>query len=130
MSFTDAVKSAFDNYVNFDGRASRSAFWWFVLFEVLVLFGLYIIGAALFDSAVLYFLGVLALFLPALAVAIRRLHDTNRSGWWYLIGLIPFGGIVLIVFWVQDSDPGDNDHGPPPADKGPGAAAPPPAPAA
>jgi len=131
MSFTESVKSGFDNYVNFDGRASRSAFWFWILFQVIVLVGLYIVGVALFDSAILYLLGALALFLPSLAVAIRRLHDTDRSGWWYLISLIPFGGIVLIVFLAQKSDPVDNQYGPPPADQGGAAAAsPPPAPAA
>lgn len=116
MSFSEAVKDGFDHYVKFDGRASRSAFWYWVLFGLLVGIAANIISAVLFDSQVLSYLVSLALFLPGLSVAIRRLHDTNRSGWWYLIILIPLIGIiVLIVWWVQQSDPGPNDYGPPPA---------------
>jgi uncharacterized membrane protein YhaH (DUF805 family) len=130
MSFTDSIRSGFDNYVNFDGRASRPMYWWWVLFAIIA--GIVgnildaVIGVAIFSILI-----SLALFLPGLAVAVRRLHDTDRSGWWILIALIPLiGFIVLIVFLVQKSDPGDNQYGPPPADQGGAAAAPPPAPAA
>ena len=130
MSFTESVRSGFDNYVNFDGRASRPMYWWWVLFAILAsIVGNIldaIIGAQIFSILI-----GLALFLPGLAVAVRRLHDTDRSGWWILIGLIPIiGFIVLIVFLVQKSDPADNQYGPPPADQGGAVAAPPPAPAA
>jgi uncharacterized membrane protein YhaH (DUF805 family) len=124
MTFGEAVRSGFENYATFEGRASRSAFWWWVLFQILVLAGLYIVGAAVLDSMVLYYIGALALFLPSLAVAVRRLHDTGRSGWWYLIVLIPLiGSIILIVFWVGEGDPADNEYGPPPADGAPAPAA-------
>jgi uncharacterized membrane protein YhaH (DUF805 family) len=115
MSFTDAIKSGFDNYVNFNGRASRPAFWWWVLFAFLVGIAANIIDAAI-NSTIISVLTSLALLLPGLAVSVRRLHDTNRSGWWILISLIPIVGIiVLIVFWVQESDAGSNQHGPAPA---------------
>ncbi len=129
MSFTEAVKSGFDNYVNFDGRASRSAYWYWVLFAILASIVGNILDAAIGASIFSILIG-LALFLPGLAVAVRRLHDTGRSGWWILIGLIPIiGFIVLIVFLVQDSDAGDNEYGPLPPDKGGSAAAAPPPPA-
>ena len=72
-----------------------------------------IIGAII-GTQVLYVLVALALILPNISVAIRRLHDTNRTGWWILIGLIPLiGFIVLLIFYLQQSDPGPNDYGPP-----------------
>ncbi len=130
MSFTEAIRSVLTQYVGFSGRARRSEYWYWVLFYI-------VIGviASLLDRAVIgstsswfsYIVG-LALFLPGLAVAVRRLHDTTRSGWWILLGLIPVvGAIILIVFYVQDSH-GDNQYGPSP--KAVGSAATPEAPAA
>jgi uncharacterized membrane protein YhaH (DUF805 family) len=129
MSFTDAIKSGFDHYAKFDGRASRSMFWWWVLFYVLVLVAANILDAAIFDSSpILSSVASLGLLLPNLSVSIRRLHDTNRTGWWILIGLIPIiGFIVLLVFYLQDSDAGENKYGPPPPTVPSTAAAPPPA---
>ena len=114
MGFTAAVSHVLSNYAGFSGRARRSEYWWFSLFGFLV--GLV---AAVLDGALslgfLYPLAVLALLLPSLAVGVRRLHDTGRSGWWMLLGLVPLvGAIVLLVFFVQDSDAGTNAHGPSP----------------
>jgi uncharacterized membrane protein YhaH (DUF805 family) len=118
MSFVDAVKTCFSKYVTFGGRARRSEYWWWYLFVVIVgvvasildaLFGTRSNGTGVIQG-----LAGLALLLPSLAVGVRRLHDTDRSGWWLLIGLIPIvGTIVLIVFFVQDSRP-DNEYGPNP----------------
>jgi uncharacterized membrane protein YhaH (DUF805 family) len=115
MTFGEAVRSGFDHYAKFDGRASRPAFWWWVLFVVLVSVGANIIdlaiGAPVFNAIV-----GLGLLLPNLSVAIRRLHDTDRTGWWVLIWLIPLiGWIVLLVFYLQQGDAGENRFGPPPA---------------
>jgi uncharacterized membrane protein YhaH (DUF805 family) len=115
MTFGEAVRSGFDHYVKFDGRASRPAFWWWVLFVVLASVGANIIdlviGAPVFSAIV-----GLGLLLPNLSVAIRRLHDTDRTGWWVLIWLIPLiGWIVLLVFYLQQGDAGENRFGPPPA---------------
>ena len=113
MSFTEAIKSGFDHYTKFDGRATRPAYWWWVLFAILVSIAANLVDAAVGTPIFTFIVGI-GLILPGLSVAIRRLHDTNRSGWWILIGLIPvIGFIVLIVFYVQQSDAGDNDHGPP-----------------
>lgn len=114
MTFTEAVKSGFDHYVKFDGRASRPAFWWWFLFAILVGIAANIIGVGIFDTAVLSYLVSIALILPNLSVAIRRLHDTGRTGWWVLIGLIPLiGAIVLLIFFLEQGDPGENEYGSP-----------------
>jgi uncharacterized membrane protein YhaH (DUF805 family) len=102
-------------YAKFDGRARRKEYWMFVLFNVLIAFGLGIIEALIGTGGFLGAVYALAVFIPNLAVAVRRLHDTGRSGWFLLIGLIPLVGvIVLIVFFVQDSQPGSNKWGPSP----------------
>lgn len=122
MSFTAAVRSVLTQYVGFSGRARRSEYWWFVLFSILVGIIASVLDSVLgtdFESSagsgLFSLLANLALLLPSLAVAIRRLHDTDRSGWWVLIGLIPILGlIVLVVFFVQDGTPGPNRFGPSP----------------
>ncbi len=121
MSFTQAVRSVLTQYVGFGGRARRSEYWWYALFSVLVGIVAVILDNALgtdFESTgngLISLLLNLALFLPSLAVAVRRLHDTDRSGWWLLIALIPLvGAIVLLVFFCQDSTPGQNRFGPSP----------------
>lgn len=118
MSFADAIRSVLTKYVTFAGRARRSEFWWFTLFAVILYVVAAIIDAAAGISA-LAIIVALALFLPSLAVTVRRLHDTGRSGWWILISLIPLvGGLVLLVFECQDSQPGSNNYGPSPKDSG------------
>jgi len=111
---------AWKNYANFQGRARRKAYWMFVLFNIIALVILSLIEGALGLSGqngygILTGLYSLAIILPLIALAVRRLHDTGRSGWWILIGLVPLiGPIVLIVFYVTDSQPGTNQYGPNP----------------
>jgi uncharacterized membrane protein YhaH (DUF805 family) len=115
MTFGDAIRSGFDHYAKFDGRASRPAFWWWVLFVVLVSIAANIIDLAI-GAPVFSALAGLGLLLPNISVSIRRLHDTNRTGWWILIWLIPLIGlIVLLIFYLQQGDPEENRFGPPPA---------------
>ena len=103
------------NYVGFEGRARRTEYWMFVLFNIIASIILSILEWIVGLPAVLSTLYSLAVLLPSLAVTFRRLHDTGRSGWWVLIGLVPFiGAIVLIVFMCLDSEPGDNQYGPNP----------------
>ncbi len=105
-----AVKTCFNKYADFNGRAARPEFWWFVLFWVVVLA---ITGLV---SKYLYGIAVLAMLLPGLAVGSRRLHDTGKSGWFQLIGLIPFiGTLVMIYLMAQPGQPGSNEYGAPPA---------------
>jgi uncharacterized membrane protein YhaH (DUF805 family) len=125
MSFGEAVNSGFENFANFSDRASRAAYWWWFLFGVLVSIATNIIDAVVIDAQVLTPLAGLVLLIPNLSVGVRRLHDTGRSGWWILIGLIPIiGWIVLLIFLIEQGDAGDNEYGPPPPDRGPVAAAP------
>jgi uncharacterized membrane protein YhaH (DUF805 family) len=96
MTFTESIKTCFSKYADFNGRASRSEYWWFVLFIVLV--GL----ASSVISDVISLLFYLATLVPSIAAAARRLHDTNRSGWFQLIALIPIiGWLVVLYFLVQ-----------------------------
>jgi uncharacterized membrane protein YhaH (DUF805 family) len=97
--------------VVFGGRAVRSEYWFFILFQFLVVVALSIVDLVV-GTGVLSSIASLALLLPTLAVGARRLHDTDKSGWWLLIGLIPLiGAIVLIVFFCQEGTPGANRYG-------------------
>ena len=110
-------------YAVFGGRASRAEYWWFVLVNVLVVVGLGILQALVTEGNSSAAMGIsmvsslysLVLLIPSLAVGVRRLHDTSRSGWWMFISLVPFiGSIVLLVFMIQDSAPNANQYGPNP----------------
>lgn len=109
------------NYVGFSGRARRTEFWMFILFNFLaggIVLG--ILDAILGTGNLLSGLYYLAVFLPTLAVWSRRLHDTGKSALWLLIGLVPLVGIVvLLVFACLDSDPGNNQYGPNPKAESP-----------
>ncbi|RUO30060.1 DUF805 domain-containing protein [Aliidiomarina sedimenti] len=105
-------------YAVFQGRARRKEYWMFILFNLIVSFVLGFIDGVIgtFDAEIglglLSGVYALAIFIPSLAVLVRRLHDTGRSGWWIFISLIPLIGlIVLLVFLVQDSNPEDNIYG-------------------
>jgi uncharacterized membrane protein YhaH (DUF805 family) len=99
MEFQEAVRVCFAKYVDFEGEASRSEFWWFFLFTGVVSFALAVVSnklSGLFSLAVL---------VPFIAVTVRRLHDTNRSGWWVLIWFLPVvGWLILIFLLVQEGD--------------------------
>jgi uncharacterized membrane protein YhaH (DUF805 family) len=116
---------AWKNYINFQGRARRKAYWMFILFNLIALVILGLIESAIGLSGqngygILTGLYTLAMILPLIALAVRRLHDTGRSGWWILIGLVPLvGPIILIVFYVTDSQPGSNEYGPNPKESAP-----------
>ena len=126
MTFQGAIISAYQNYANFSGRASRSAYWWWTLFQILASTAIGIIfghGFMMIDPETMAMgyhggtmssLWTLANLLPSLALGVRRLHDIGKSGWWLLIMLIPLiGFIVLIVWFCQKSDLGPNQHGQP-----------------
>jgi uncharacterized membrane protein YhaH (DUF805 family) len=114
MTFGAAVSSVLTQYTGFSGRARRSEFWWFTLFAFVLYLVVGVLDIAM-HSSVLGVVVALGLLLPTLAVTVRRLHDTGRSGWWIFITLIPLvGGIVLLVFECTDSEPGPNRFGPSP----------------
>ena len=87
------------NYANFTGRARRKEFWFFTLVQFIILIIAQIIDSVIGTEFVLYALIVLALFIPSLAVSVRRLHDLSKSGWWYLIALIPLIGAIILIIW-------------------------------
>ena len=126
MNFVEAVRSGFNNYANFSGRALRSEYWWWVVFVWIagVVAGIIdnVLGWRVYETTlngmqqgsgpVAVIVG-LALIIPGLAVAVRRLHDTDRSGWWLLISIIPIiGWLVLLYFFVISGTPGPNKYGP------------------
>ncbi len=120
MTFSEAVRYCLNNYVTFSGRADRPQYWWFILFNILVAIVAGIIDWILFgpDSRIIGALAGLALLLPTLAVAVRRLHDMDHTGWWILIGLTGIGGLVLIVWFCFRGTDGPNRFGPPMSGQG------------
>ena len=117
--YTDVIKK----YAVFNGRAARPEYWWFLLINVIIAAVLNLVFSAIGGrSNIVSDLYSLAVLLPSLGVAIRRLHDTNRTGWWVLLSFIPIiGWIVLIVFLATASDPGPNNYGPNPQNPDAGA---------
>jgi uncharacterized membrane protein YhaH (DUF805 family) len=129
MNFTDAVSNVYRNYATFSGRARRPEYWWFVLFSIIAGIVIGIIESSLgfghgmmmhgggefgatYTGGPLTAIWSVVNFVPTLAVGVRRLHDTDRSGWWFLIGLIPLvGAIVLIVFLATKGSSGPNRFG-------------------
>jgi len=124
MPFGEAIATCFRKYADFTGRAARPEFWWFALFVFLVQLALLaIVGPSVADTdpgetsslVILALLVSLALVLPYLAAMVRRLHDTDRSGGFVFVGLIPLaGGIILIVLLAAEGTPGPNRYGAPP----------------
>ena len=123
MGFGEAIKSFWSNYATFKGRSRRSEYWFIQLFLILTNLAVAAIDLVLMNGDVDRFIAnggggivgliwILVTIVPALAVLVRRLHDTGKSGWWAMIGFIPLAGaIVLLVFTVLDSDAGENKYG-------------------
>lgn len=135
MSLPDAVRTCFAKYATFEGRAKRSEFWWWIVFQIIVVAVPMTIGAVFLalsvspdggdPNAAMVSLGVifyviggivsLALLVPTYAVGCRRLHDRGQSGWLQLLVLVPCGNIALIVLWALEGSTVDNAYGPVPA---------------
>jgi uncharacterized membrane protein YhaH (DUF805 family) len=132
MSFAAAVRTCFQKYATFEGRAKRSEFWWWMLFQSLVTGVVALIGVVFIIAAgtgnsggqvngplvviggIFYVLAILvgiALLVPTYAVGCRRLHDRGMSGWLQLLTLVPCGNIALLVLWVMGGTPGPNTYG-------------------
>ena len=139
MSFGQAVSSGFKKYAVFRGRASRSEFWYWVLFYIIVgiitsildsLFGFQINTVtntetgnsvtAVYNAGWLSSIWALVVLIPTIAVSVRRLHDVNKSGWWWWLGIICCIGplILIFAFYIKEGDAGDNNYGPPPGTAG------------
>jgi uncharacterized membrane protein YhaH (DUF805 family) len=118
VGFAEAVQAVLGKYADFSGRARRSEYWFWTLAVMLGYVVALILTAIAKPFVFLLIIAYLAILVPSLAVAVRRLHDTGKSGWFILLGLIPLvGGIIVLVFMVSDSTPGENQYGPNP--KGP-----------
>ena len=124
MSFGQSVSHVLKNMTNFEGRASRSEFWWWYLAIVILAFIVNLVawlisGAGSFTNTlftIIFIVVYVVVALATLAVGARRLHDTGRSGWWWLLWLACcVGPIILIIFWVTPSQPGPNQYGVGPA---------------
>jgi len=118
MSFSQAISSVLSNYANFQGRATRSEYWYWTLFYIILEVVLMAVNGVArhiplinLVVAAAVFVIVLGLFIPTLAVGFRRIHDIDKSAWWLLIGLIPLGGLVLLVFFCMPGTPGSNRFG-------------------
>ncbi len=129
MSMMQAVRSVFRHYAGFRGRARRSEYWKFILFNALVVTAGYILAFVFAGSAggeskgftvIMGLLGIymLALILPTLALMVRRLHDIGHTGWLLLIAVTGIGGIVLLVWFIREGDHGENQYGPDPKAEG------------
>ncbi len=116
MEFQTAVRTCFQKYATISGRARRSEYWWFALFALIANIVLSIIDSIVFgDARVLSGIFSLVLLLPSICVAGRRLHDTGRSAWWLLLGLIPLIGFLVLIWWfIQKGTDGSNEYGPDP----------------
>jgi len=107
MDFGTAIKTCFSKYGTFDGQASKGEFWYWFLFTLIcgvvaTVVDVFIIGIPVESYGPAYLIGSLALFLPTISVAARRLHDVGKSGWWQLIALTVIGLIPLIIWWASD----------------------------
>ena len=109
MNFIDAIKAGFSGYFDFRGRSSRSEYWWFLLFVMVVNLVVSILDTTNGLIVILVYLGLL---IPMLSVQVRRLHDINRSGWWILIAFVPLVGAILLIVWhCSKGTQGDNRFG-------------------
>ncbi len=117
MTMLESIKTCFGKYAQFSGRAQRSEYWWFVLFNLLMTFLLKIVDGALFgtvEAGVSTIYG-LAVLLPSIAVAVRRLHDINYTGWFTFLFFIPIVGLILVLLWMtREGTEGPNKYGPDP----------------
>ncbi len=98
MNFVDSIKLGFSNYVNFTGRACRSEYWYWILFAVIGAIVARIIDYVI-GAPIVYTIFGLAVLLPNIAIGVRRLHDTDRSGWWLFLSFIPLVGAIILIIW-------------------------------
>jgi uncharacterized membrane protein YhaH (DUF805 family) len=118
MNLQTSIKTCFNKYAVFSGRASRSEFWFFALFGLLggiitAIIDVMILGYPFEQNGPINLIFSVALFIPSLTVACRRLHDINKSGWWQLLWLTIIGGILLIIWYATEAENKKNKFGPP-----------------
>ena len=118
MDIQTSIKTCFKKYADFSGRASRSEFWWFQLFYLIVgivamIIDIMLLGYTFEDDGPIQIIFMVVTFLPYIAVGARRLHDINRSGWWQLLYITLIGIILLIIWWATVGENKKNNHGNP-----------------
>lgn len=120
MGFTEAVSACFGKYADFNGRASRSEYWYWYLFRLLMVAGMVFLAAVTRVNLLFALVGleVLVMLLPSLAVAVRRLHDVNFTGWLLLLVFVPLGGLFIFIMSVVPGTEGANKYGPGPRGEG------------
>ena len=116
MGFVDAVKSFFTRYLDFSGRSSRSEYWWAYLGIILIFIVLGLISGLLGETigSLVLGIGYLAIIIPSIAIGVRRLHDLDKSGWFYLLALVPLVSLILLVWFCMKGTDGPNRFGPDP----------------
>ena len=118
MDFQTSIKTCFNKYADFSGRALRSEFWWFVLFSFLggiitTIIDIMILGYSIESYGPVNIIFSVVLILPGIAVTARRLHDINKSGWWQLIELTIIGILLILVWNITEGEKKKNKYGPP-----------------
>ena len=108
MNFTESIQTCYKKFFDFSGRASKSEYWWFQLYQIII-YALSLIFQS--DLALLFSIVVIANLLPIYAAAVRRIHDSNKSGWFVLLSFIPIIGLYVFVLLVQDGSKGKNRFG-------------------
>ena len=108
MNFTESIQTCYKKFFDFSGRASKSEYWWFQLFQIIIYILAFIFQG---DLALLFSIVVIANLIPLYAAAVRRIHDSNKSGWFVLLSFIPIIGLYVFVLLVQDGSKGKNRFG-------------------
>ena len=111
MNFTESIQTCYKKFFDFSGRASKSEYWWFQLYQIII-YALSLIFQS--DLALLFSILIIVNLIPIYAVGVRRIHDSNKSGWFVLLSLIPIIGLYVLVLLIQDGTKGKNRFGPKP----------------
>ena len=111
MNFIESIKTCYKKFFDFSGRASKSEYWWFQLYAIII-YGMQFVFQG--DLVLVFSILVIANIIPVYAAAVRRLHDTDKSGWMVLISVIPLIGLYIIVLLIADGTKGKNRFGPKP----------------
>jgi uncharacterized membrane protein YhaH (DUF805 family) len=111
MNFTESIKTCYKKFFDFSGRASKSEFWWFQLYAIIIYVLMFVFQG---DLSILFSIITIANAIPNWAASVRRLHDTDKSGWWVLISIIPILGLIIFFLLMVDGSKGKNRFGPKP----------------
>ena len=111
MDIQQAVKTVLASYAKFEGRSSRSEFWWWALAYMLAFIAAYLVGGVVGAGELLANLLALALLVPNVALSVRRFHDIGKSGWWCLIFIIPLVGLIALIYFFTKASEGPNQYG-------------------